>query len=48
MYRDCPHRSDKVRVVHNVQQEETMEDMGKLYLGSMHPWTTNKHSFNHT
>jgi hypothetical protein len=27
-YRDCPHRNDKVRVVHNVQQDETMEDMG--------------------
>jgi hypothetical protein len=27
MYRDCPHRSDKVRVVHNVQQVETVEDM---------------------
>jgi hypothetical protein len=28
-YRDCPHRSDKVRVVHNVQQAETIEDMGR-------------------
>jgi hypothetical protein len=28
-YRDCPHKNDKVRVVHNVQQVETMEDMGK-------------------
>jgi hypothetical protein len=27
-YRDCPHRNDKVRDVHNVQQAETMEDMG--------------------
>jgi hypothetical protein len=27
-YRDFPHRNDKVRVVHNVQQDETMEDMG--------------------
>jgi hypothetical protein len=27
-YRDCPHRNDKVRVVHNVQQVETVEDMG--------------------
>ena len=27
-YRDCPHRNDKVRVLHNVQQAETMEDMG--------------------
>jgi hypothetical protein len=29
MYRDCPHRSEKGRVVHNVQQVETMEEMGR-------------------
>jgi hypothetical protein len=28
MFRDCPHRGEKVRIVHNVQQDETMEDMG--------------------
>jgi hypothetical protein len=28
-YKDFPHRNDKVRTVHNVQQEETMEDMEK-------------------
>jgi hypothetical protein len=28
-YRDCPHISDKVRAVHNVQQAETVEDMGR-------------------
>jgi hypothetical protein len=27
-YRDFPHRSNKVRVVHNIQQAETVEDMG--------------------
>ena len=27
-YRYCPHVNDKVRVVHNVQQAETLEDMG--------------------
>jgi hypothetical protein len=27
-YRDCPHKNGKVRVVHNVQQDETVEDMG--------------------
>jgi hypothetical protein len=27
-YIDCPHISDKVRVVHNVQQTKTVEDMG--------------------
>jgi hypothetical protein len=28
-YRDCPHRKDKVRDVHNFQQDEIMEDMGR-------------------
>jgi hypothetical protein len=27
-YKDCPHKNGKVRVVHNVQQVETVEDMG--------------------
>jgi hypothetical protein len=27
-YRYCPNKNDKVRVVRNVQQEETMDDMG--------------------
>jgi hypothetical protein len=29
MFRDCPHRGEKVRIVHNVQQAETVEDMGR-------------------
>jgi hypothetical protein len=29
-YRDCPHRKDKARIVHNVQQAETVEDMGSI------------------
>jgi predicted aspartyl protease len=29
MFRDCPHRGEKVRTVHNVQQDETVEDMGR-------------------
>ena len=29
-YRDCPHKNGKVRTVHNVQQAETMEDMGRI------------------
>jgi hypothetical protein len=29
MFRDCPHRGEKVRAVHIVQQAETVEDMGK-------------------
>jgi hypothetical protein len=28
MFKDCSHRGEKVRNVHNVQQAETMEDMG--------------------
>jgi hypothetical protein len=31
-YRDCPHRNDKVRAVPNVQQAETVEDMGSRIL----------------
>jgi hypothetical protein len=27
-YRDCPHKNGKARTVHNVQQAETVEDMG--------------------
>jgi hypothetical protein len=27
-YRDCPYKNGKVRDVHNVQQDETIEDMG--------------------
>jgi hypothetical protein len=29
MFRYFPHRGEKVRTVHNVQQDETMEDMGR-------------------
>jgi hypothetical protein len=29
MFRDCPHRGEKGRIVHNIQQAETMEDMGR-------------------
>ena len=28
-YMDCPHKSDKVRFVHHVRQEEIVEDMGR-------------------
>jgi hypothetical protein len=27
MFRDCPHRGEKVMIVHNVQQAKTMKDM---------------------
>jgi hypothetical protein len=29
MYRYFPHISDKVRAIHNVQEDEIVEDMGK-------------------
>jgi hypothetical protein len=29
-YKDCPHKNGKARDVHNVQQDETMEDMGSI------------------
>jgi hypothetical protein len=29
MYRDCPHKGENVRTVHNVHQDETVEDMGR-------------------
>jgi hypothetical protein len=28
MFRYCPHIGEKVRIVHNVQQDEIVEDMG--------------------
>jgi hypothetical protein len=32
-YRDCPDKNGKVRVVHNIQQDETVEDMGSRIPG---------------
>ena len=29
MFRECPHKGEKVKIVHNVHQDETVEDMGK-------------------
>jgi hypothetical protein len=29
MFIDCPNRGEKVRIVHNVQQAEIVEDMGR-------------------
>jgi hypothetical protein len=29
MYRDCPRRGEKVRTIYNVQQDDTMKDMGR-------------------
>ena len=27
MYRDCPHIGENVRIVHNIQEVDTVEDM---------------------
>jgi hypothetical protein len=29
MFKDCPHRGEKWRIIHNVQQAEIVEDMGR-------------------
>jgi predicted aspartyl protease len=29
MYRDFPHRSERVKTIHSAQQDETIEDMGR-------------------
>jgi hypothetical protein len=28
LYRDCPHKEERMRIVHNIQEAETVEDMG--------------------
>ena len=33
MFKDCPHRGEKGRIVHIVQQVETVEDMGRKVPG---------------
>jgi hypothetical protein len=47
MFIDCFHRGEKVRIVHNVQQAETVEDMGRNVPRIMQPWTTRKKSISH-
>jgi hypothetical protein len=31
LYKDFPHRKDRVKTVHNVQEDTTVEDMGIIY-----------------
>jgi hypothetical protein len=31
MYKDCPHRKEKVKTVHNIQEATKVEDMGRIY-----------------
>jgi hypothetical protein len=32
MYKDFPHRKDKVKTMHNIQEATTIEDMGRIYV----------------
>jgi hypothetical protein len=29
MYKDCPHKGERMRIVHNFQDVDIVEDMGK-------------------
>jgi hypothetical protein len=29
LYKDCPHRGDKINTMHNIQEDTTIEDMGR-------------------
>jgi hypothetical protein len=31
MYKDFPHRKDRVKTVNNIQEATTVEDMGRIY-----------------
>jgi hypothetical protein len=31
MYKDFPHRKDKVNIVHNLQEDTIVKDMGRIY-----------------
>jgi hypothetical protein len=32
MYKYCPHQGDKMKTMHNINQEETVEDVGRIML----------------
>jgi hypothetical protein len=31
LYKDCPHIKDRVKTVHNIQEDTTVEDIGRIY-----------------
>jgi hypothetical protein len=31
MYKDCPHRKERVKTVHHIQEATTIEDIGRIY-----------------
>jgi hypothetical protein len=33
MYKHCPYQGDKMKIVHNVKKEETIQDVGKSIQG---------------
>jgi hypothetical protein len=30
MYKDCPHKGERIRIVHNILKDDTVEDMGRI------------------
>ena len=47
MFRDCPHRSEKGRIVHKVKQDETLEAMGRKIPGIYVALENKKHNISH-
>jgi hypothetical protein len=31
LYKDCPHRKDRMKTMHNIQEATTVKDMGRIY-----------------
>jgi hypothetical protein len=31
LYKDCPHRKERVKIVHNIQEATSVRDMGRIY-----------------
>jgi hypothetical protein len=42
LYRHHPHKGERIRTIHNIQEVETVENMGGNIQGFMQPWTTSK------
>jgi hypothetical protein len=43
LHRDCPHKGERMGTVHKIQEDETMEDMGKS-IPRMYAAFDNKHA----
>jgi hypothetical protein len=35
LYKHCPHKGDRMRIVHNIQEVDTVDDMGRIMQGFM-------------